>query len=140
MWPKTFADRLHSWASLRANISSLPKQQCLEEINRWWFRAKWTPYYLHWDDRSAWPDPWQLLDDDIFCPLARALGIMYTIVILERNDMQDAVLVDNKMDNLVLVERQKYILNWDPDRIVNINLDDITQFRSLDQQQFNHII
>jgi hypothetical protein len=110
-----------AWNQLRSQANSLSVQESLEAVNQWWFRAPWTAYHLHWDDRADWPDPWQLLDDDIYCSLARALGIMYTIALLDREDLRDARLVEFDSDNLVLVEDRKYILNWDSTEIVNIN-------------------
>jgi len=123
MLHKTFAERLESWSNLRNRVHSLPTQQALESINTWWFQTPWRAYHLHWDDQPTWPDPWQLLDDNIYCSLARALGIMYTIAMIEREDMQDATLAEIGSDNLVLVSGKKYILNWDADEIVNINLE-----------------
>jgi len=121
MWPTTFSQRLDAWNQLRNQASAQPIEQALYEINQWWFRAPWTPYHLHWDDREDWPDPWQLLDDNVYCSLARALGIMYTIALIDRKDLQDAVLMEFDSDNLVQVSNRKYILNWDPTEIVNIN-------------------
>ena len=120
MWPNTFALRLESWNSLRDSCQTLPLEQALEAINTWWFNVPWKPYYLHWDDQSTWPDPWQLLSDNHYCDLARGLGIMYTITLLDRADLTSAELVlTEEGDNLVLVEKLKYILNWDKDTIVN---------------------
>lgn len=123
MWPKTFEQRLESWAQLRNRVSALDLELALTEINTWWFQAPWKPYYLHWDDRLSWPDPWQLLDDNIYCGLARGLGILYTIAMLDRADMCDAFLTETDSDNLVLVRKKKYILNWDEDTVLNTNLD-----------------
>jgi hypothetical protein len=121
MWPHTFPERLASWAQLRSQAAALPLDQALTAINTWWFQTPWRPYHLHWDDLETWPDPWQLLDDNIYCGLARGLGIMYTITILDRPDLQDAVLTESGGDNLVLVAKSKYILNWDSDTVVNTN-------------------
>jgi len=122
MWPATFADRLQSWYSMRQQCCTLPVELALTDINCWWSMTPWQPYYLHWDDQPAWPDPWQLLNDNVYCDLARALGILYTITLLDRADLTDAVLVLTKDgDNLVLVDQSKYILNWNPDTIVNTN-------------------
>ncbi len=123
MLPRTFAERLESWSNLRQQVQSLPIQTALESINSWWFQTPWRAYHLHWDDQPTWPDPWQLLDDNLYCSLARGLGILYTIAIIERDDMQDSVLVELGGDNLVLVSGEKYILNWDAEEIVNINLE-----------------
>ena len=120
IWPATFSSRLESWNLLRDQCTNLPVTAALEDINAWWFRAPWTAYHLHWDDSEAWPDPWQLLSDNIYCELARGLGILYTITLLDRADLAPAELIltqDNV--NLVLVTKEKYILNWSADTVVN---------------------
>jgi hypothetical protein len=122
VWPVTFESRLDSWTQLRTRASALPVEQALEAINAWWFSAPWTGYHLHWDDQEEWPDPWQLLDDNIFCEVARGLGILYTITLLDRADIDSAELVLSKNGhNLVQVNKSKYILNWDKSTIVNID-------------------
>lgn len=124
MWPKTFSARLASWNQLRDQCQTLPIESALESINAWWFAVPWRPYYLHWDDQSTWPDPWQLLSDDIYCDLARGLGILYTINLLDRADLASASLVLTETGhNLVLASESKYILNWEPDSVVNNNLE-----------------
>jgi len=120
MWPVTFDNRLQSWVELRSRCQFLDLENSLTAINQWWFNTPWQPYYLHWDDQADWPDPWQLLSDNVYCDLARSLGILYTISLLERADMADAELVlDEDGSNLVLVAKEKYILNWNKDSIVN---------------------
>jgi hypothetical protein len=119
MWSHTFPERLTAWADLRAQATSLPLETALTAINTWWFQTPWRPYHLHWDDRDTWPDPWQLLDDNVYCGLARGLGIMYTITMIDREDIQHAELVEADGDNLVLINQSKYILNWDASSIVN---------------------
>ena len=122
IWPATFSDRLESWNQLRDQTQYLSLESALLDINAWWFNCPWKPYYLHWDDQSNWPDPWQLLSDDVYCEVARGLGILYTITLLERADMAPADLILTEDDtNLVLVAKEKYILNWEPDSIVNTN-------------------
>ena len=121
MWSRTFAQRLEDWAVLRQQCQDIPSELALKNINAWWFSSPWQPYHLHWDDQNTWPDPWQLLDDNIYCSLARGLGILYTITIMNRADIQDTVLAEFASDNLVLANNKKYILNWDSTTIVNIS-------------------
>lgn len=122
MWPKNFPDRLLSWNQLRAQVQLLPQEQALEKINLWWFSTPWIPYYLHWDDIQDWPDPWQLLNDNYFCDVARGLGILYTISLLDPGVFTDAELILTNDDrNLVLVDKRKYILNWKKDIELNTN-------------------
>lgn len=127
MWPRTYDARLSSWQKLRLDVQTSKKTHCLEAINRWWFQTPWTGYNLHWDDRAQWPDPWQLLEENAFCSVARALGIMYTISLVQRLDLQDVEMISTKNDNLVLADSGKYVLNWDRDTIVNINPEEIHQ-------------
>jgi hypothetical protein len=120
MWPATFDARLASWTQLRDHCQNLPLESALSAVNAWWFTAPWQPYYLHWDDQKTWPDPWQLLSDNVYCDLARGLGIVYTISMLDRVDMAPATLVLTEDDsNLVQVAKEKYILNWKAEQIVN---------------------
>ena len=140
MWPKTFEERLASWTQLRQQAALTDPESALYAINLWWFQTPWRAYHLHWDDRADWPDPWQLLSDDIYCPLARGLGILYTIALLDRPDLQDAALVEVGSDNLVLINKEKYILNWDSDTIVNNSPGELNPRHSLTQKQIKQQI
>lgn len=135
MWYTDFSDRLEAWAILRTEAQSLPLVEALQKINDWWFNSPWKSYYLHWDDQSLWPDPWQLLSDNVYCDLARGLGILYTVTLLEHKDLKSVELVLTEDDrNLVLVNKEKYILNWDHKVIVNTPLNNKIK-RSFIQEQ-----
>jgi hypothetical protein len=123
MWHKDFASRLDAWAELRKEVQSMPLEQALQTINTWWYQAPWAGYYLHWDDMLKWPNPWQLLSDNVYCDVARGLGILYTITLIDHEDLLSAELVlTEDSRNLVLVNKEKYTLNWDRDVIVNNQL------------------
>jgi hypothetical protein len=120
MWYPEFSDRLDSWHGLRVAAQSQPLEQALDLINQWWFKAPWTAHYLHWDDQPKWPDPWQLLSDNVFCEVARGLGILYTISMIDHPEIASAELVTTGEGyNLVQVNKGIYILNWERDSIVN---------------------
>ena len=65
MWCSTFEQRLAAWTALRGRVHDLPATDALKEINSWWQQTPGCAYHLHWDDRQDWPDPWQLLSDNI---------------------------------------------------------------------------
>lgn len=140
MWHQTFAQRLNSWHQLRQQAITADAESALKTINAWWFQCPWRAYHLHWHDREDWPDPWQLLSDNIYCDLARALGILYTITLLDHPDLQDAVLTEASGYNLVLVAKEKYILNWDADTIVNISPTGAPTQHSITQQELKQKI
>jgi hypothetical protein len=135
MWCAQFDDRLAAWNSLRSQVQYQPAELALDTINNWWFETPWHAYHLHWDDINEWPDPWTLLSDNIYCDVARGLGILYTITLLDRKDLAPATLVLTDLGhNLVLLDQTKYILNWEKNTIVNTNLE-VKVKRQLTQQQ-----
>ena len=140
MWPRKFEARLAQWARLREQAKHESLESALQAINGWWFAAPWCPYHLHWDDQATWPDPWQLLEDNQYCSVARGLGILYTIALVDRPDLQTAELQEVGADNLVVIPGEKYILNWDQDHIVNINLRPSPVRHRLGQQQIKQRI
>jgi hypothetical protein len=44
-------------------------------------------------------------------------------------------MIEYQSDNLVLVSQEKYILNWDPDQVVNISLGRSKPRRRVSQEQ-----
>lgn len=135
MWPTNYADRLQQWHRLRQECCQLNLASALEQINRWWWQAPWIANGLNWQDQSDWPDPWQLLDQNRVCDLARALGMSYTVIMLSRPDIEDAWLVQCGYVDLVTVQANKYILNWCADTIVNITPDEQHPHRRISMQQ-----
>ena len=71
----------------------------------------------------------------MYCEVARGLGILYTITCLNRGDMDSAELVLTNDDrNLVLLDKSKYILNWDQTVVLNTS-SEIEFKKSLHQSQ-----
>jgi hypothetical protein len=137
MWPVSVDQRLTAWYRLRESVQNLSTVDTLLAINKWWFECPWQPYYLHWDDQPKWPNPWQLLSDNVYCEVARGLGILYTITLLDRADLTSTSLILTKSGhNLVLVDQTKYILNWEADTIVNNN-HEVVVHRQLTQNQIH---
>jgi len=133
MWHSEFDQRLAAWAKLKETAKTSDIETALYQINSWWFDAPWQPYYLHWDDVAQWPTPWQLLDDNVYCELARGLGIVYTISMLDRPDINAELVLTQDNFNLVQVNNNKYVLNIDRNTILNTT--PIRSKRLLSQEQ-----
>lgn len=115
-----FENRLIEWNQLRQNNTDNTLEQALYNINNWWQMLPIDNHYLHWDDTRNWPNPWDLLADEVFCDLAKSLGIVYTLQFIDRSDIYDLTLVQTvEGDNLVFVNQGLYILNWSPTEILN---------------------
>jgi hypothetical protein len=139
MWSQDYSARLRAWADLRDRCIQSSLAQAMADIDIWWQQTPWQPYYLHWDDRDRWPTPWELLNDNVYCDLARALGIMYTVAMIERDDITEVELADTDQGNLVLVNQGKYILNWHTRDELNIPSKQFTINQRLDRRAIHHL-
>lgn len=140
MWPQTFEERLVEWKNLRTQAQDLAADVALLQINQWWWTTPQVNHYMHWDDWRSWPGPWDLLADNIYCDLARALGIVYTIMMIPQFDHVELQLAKTNDGNLVLVNDRKYILNYCPGDIVNIGSECSQIQDAYDSALFRHLI
>ena len=79
------------------------------------------------------------MSDNIYCDLARAVGIVYTVTMLERDDILEVELADTDQGNLVLVNQGKYILNWHRGPELNIPSKQFTINQRLDRRAIHHL-
>lgn len=130
----SYDTRLQSWYQLRNQISDLDTQQKCIMVDKWWQNAPLVNHYLHPIDIDNWPNPWELLVENNFCTIARALGMCYTLLLIGVNDIE---MVEAKDDNnedvvLVLVDNAKYVLNYWPDTVISNKLKDFKVINSID--------
>jgi len=125
--------RLKSWVDLRNNLTDKPLETQIVEVDRFWQRAPIQTYYLHTDFIDEWPNPWQLLSENIYCYYARALGIIYTLNLLGVKELDLCEAIDHNSESvvLVLVDSAKYVLNYWPDTVLNNSLNDFVITKTL---------
>jgi hypothetical protein len=131
--------RLKSWHDLRIKLEKYEVNEKCIEVDKFWQQCPIASHYLHPVDILDWPNPWELIFDNNYCMYSRALGMIYTLLLLGINDID---LVEAKDDNdedvvLVLVNNAKYILNYWPNTVVNNCLTNFNITRYLD---ITHII
>lgn len=124
MWNLRINDRLTAWKDLRHELSDLPLNQAITQLNQFWSPAPFVSYYLAPDSLSNWPDPWTLIAENYYCDIAKALGMLYTIYFTSHKsiDMEIRIYYDfNTKDryNVLWIDNGKYILNYWPYEIVN---------------------
>ena len=126
--------RLRSWVDLRNKVSRLRLPDQVLEIDNFWQRVPTQNHYLHTDYIKDWPNPWQLLSDNTYCYYSRALGMIYTLLLLGNKniDLVDAVDDNSNEVVLVLVDDAKYVLNYWPDTVVNNHISNFTITRKHD--------
>jgi len=126
--------RLKSWYELRSQIEGTLIQNKCVEIDEWWQKAPLVNHHLHLLDVDSWLGPWELLVENTYCTVARALGMCYTLLLAEVNDIELVEATDTNGEDvvLVLVDNAKYILNYWPDTVLSNTLNDFTIKRHID--------
>jgi hypothetical protein len=128
-----YDSRLRSWYDLRQTLQNADtKTKCLE-IDKWWQSTPIVNHYLHPHEIDTWPTPWELLYDNEYCHIARGLGMIYTLMLTGIKDVDFSLGKDDNNEEvaLVMVDRAKYVLNYWPDMVVNINLKNFKITNSL---------
>lgn len=119
-----FDPRLASWQKLRKDIAQYDLKTSLEHINYFWESAPFTPYYLDWDKPESWPDPWTLVSENLYCDLAKALAMLYTVYFTEHKSQITVelriykCLLTGYEYNLIWINNGEFILNYS-NEIVN---------------------
>lgn len=129
-----YTARLQQWYDLRTRLIGLNMLEKCIEIDNWWQKAPLVNHHLHLLDSLAWPGPWDLLEENTYCTVARALGMCYTLLLIGVEDIELVEATDPQGEDmvLVLVDRAKYVLNYWPDTVVNNCSTDFTVKRHVD--------
>lgn len=134
IFQSSYEARLQDWFQLRESVINLPlEQQCIT-IDQWWQRAPLITHHIHPYDMDNWPDPWELLSENTYCEVARALGMCYTLLLIGIKDIE-LVLATNETSEdvvLVLVDNAKYIMNYWPNTVISNSLKDFKVVNKLD--------
>ena len=85
MWKLKSDERLVRWRELRKKLDSKPIDQAVQLVAEFWTGCPFTPYYLDIDKPEEWPDPWTLIEENCYCDIAIAIGMLYTIKFTEHS-------------------------------------------------------
>jgi len=132
-----YDSRLKSWYELRISIESSDTQTKCIIVDNWWQCAPLVNRHLHLLDIESWPGPWELLVENTYCYVARALGMCYTLLLLGVEDIKMVEATDAQGDDvvLVLVDNAKYILNYHPNTVISNKHKDFSVKRTTDISQ-----
>lgn len=102
MFDKSYYQRLRVWKELRDNleISDTP----FEDVLAFWRMAPLGRPYTDPYDSDNWPDPWELIHENIYCEFLQILGICYTLQLTERfsqSSFEIHITLDKKQDAIV---------------------------------------
>jgi hypothetical protein len=128
----SYENRLKNWHDLRKRTRQSAIDRACVEIDNWWQQAPLIKNYLHWNDTENWLDPWSILSENVYCPLVRAMGIVYTLLMNEINDVELVIATDLQCEEHYLVMvNNKYVLNYWPATVIDNNITDFTIIRRI---------
>lgn len=126
--------RLREWFKLKESLADKDIATICVEVDKFWQQAPISTHYLHPSDVVDWLTPWELLNENNYCYYGRALGIVYTLLLLGIKDIDLVEGIDYNEENvvLVLVDNAKYTLNYWPGSVLNINLSGVKILKKID--------
>ena len=124
MWwsSSTYDERLTNWFDLRNDISNLDLETALNKVNSWWFDVPFVNKHLHPQDVQNWPSPWEMLADNLYCDLARGLGMMYTLMATNIAEVEEMAIIYADNEYFLAINNMTYILNYSVSSITPKNL------------------
>jgi hypothetical protein len=134
--------RLQSWYDLRKSLENSDSKTSCTRIDDWWQKAPIVNHYLHPQEVTDWPGPWDLLNDNTYCHIARGLGMVYTLLLLGIKDVDFSIAKDDNNEDcaIVLVDSAKYVCNYYPDMVLNITSDKFNIVSKIDIDKIKNII
>lgn len=123
MWNLLPGERLRYWHDFRKKISALKTPEAIIETHHLWCFAPFVGNYLTSDQVVNWPNPWELINDNYYCDLAKALGMVYTLYLCD-HEIESVIKIyrhpiTKDQYNLVWISGGKYVLNYLHDEVIN---------------------
>jgi hypothetical protein len=123
MWKLKADERLAHWREFRKKLDTLELENAVQEVADFWTRCPFTPYYLDIDQPLDWPDPWTLIEENFYCDIAIALGMLYTIKFTAHSPAIELRVYQDPETrvyyNLAWIDDGKYVLNMTEGEVVN---------------------
>lgn len=82
MFNKKFEDRVRDWKLFRDSLESA--QDPIRDTINFWNKAPLVNIAADPWDQSTWLGPWEIIEENIFCPFVKILAILYTLQLTDR--------------------------------------------------------
>lgn len=102
MFNKPFYERLRLWKELRDEVEN--SNDPFELALSFWENAPLSSRYADPYDKASWPNPWELIHQNIYCEFLQLLAVCYTLQLTERfsdSEFEIHITLDKKHDAIV---------------------------------------
>lgn len=83
MWDKKGNERLAAWRQFRQNQVSQPTDTQINNTVRLWKDCHLGNHHYDFLNIKDWPTPWELILEDDYDEFSRALGMAYTLILID---------------------------------------------------------
>lgn len=133
-----YFSRLSEWANLKEQLKDKKLLDVCIMVDKFWQQTPISNYYLHRIEINNWPSPWDLLNDNQYCFYARALGMIYTLYLVNVTNVKLYEAKDQDGIDVVLVlVDDNYVLNYWPN---TVNTNQIKDFQLGQQLNIAHLL
>lgn len=125
MFKSNPAERINLWRNFRLELDSMQLDSALDATQNFWQKCPFVPFYLEVLNPKSWPNPWDLIVENHYCDVAKALGIVYTLHLTShRNTLNPEIRIyhdtnTRHMYHIAYFCQGKYVLNLIEGEIVN---------------------
>ena len=82
MFEKKFEDRLVEWSDFRSTLES--SNDPLQDVIDFFYGVPLSSIAADPYTKSTWPDPWELIEENNYCPFVKILAICYTLQLTDK--------------------------------------------------------
>lgn len=123
-----YETRLKDWHNLKKSVADKDLRNKSILIDNWWQKAPLVTHYLHTKDLNNWPNPWELLVENTYCEVARALGMCYTLYMIGEVNVKMVEATDHLGNDVILViVNEEYVLNYWPNTVETNSISNFTE-------------
>lgn len=124
MWEKKGNERLAAWRDFRKSQTAISLSDQLNNIVNLWKNCDLGNNHYDYFNISDWPSPWELILDDSYDDFGKALGMAWTLVMIDDNKTTNLKLssykdLDRSSFYHVVHVEDKFILNYQFDKVSN---------------------
>lgn len=114
IWQISPSQRLKEWRSLRKQLDDIDDDlEVLNKLLDWWRTAPVTTRVIDPYNNEGWPDPWELIYNDLYDENVVTLGICYTLEYIDWPCTLQLIQCNEKNEvKLVIVVDDEHVINY----------------------------
>lgn len=123
MVDKKFEDRLTIWRNFRDSLSA--SAQPVQDVIDYWNTIPQGTRNVDPYDQTTWPDPWEMIEENLYCEFTKILAIAYTLKLSNLYDDWQPIIkigLDRTKSRLYyMLYLDDQVIGFDEEKSVHIN-------------------